>query len=527
MIRPIVRLQHNPSWLSLIVLMQLLLTAGCSSGYESAQAPSTHDYDQAVQAFEHEHNYNDALSHALQFIKQADGLPRLSRQVAECQKIVGSIYFFYADYVSALDYFEKSYHQALQMGDTNLQAANKVNMLFCHLNFEHYDVVEHEVDDLLKIEVDNPTQYRYLWNCLRGDLDEMHHNGSKHLAYYRRAIEIARDPKVDIAKRGYPYARIAYHHLMLGHLDSAAHYMQHCYDLAVEGNDTYTMTNATSELMSIYTSLGQTDRALEYQEKYMMLSDSLMNRVTYAHIRSIHDQIERSESDRHIRSLVSTVSKQNLVLLAAGVILAIVMLFLYVVTRQHRRLMHTNRALYERNRELAQMELQWQHRPVGVHHPVAVGGEQDVAMVEQQVKERPSVDSNAVTQSAERDSQLIERILDIMENTTDYCDPDFGVTQLTTLVGSNINYVPRVIKARLGKSVPMLVNEYRIREARRRMLDKERYGNYTLQAIAESVGFKSQNNFIAMFKRMTGITPSLYLKMSQDAAPTDFHSSED
>lgn len=124
--------------------------------------------------------------------------------------------------------------------------------------------------------------------------------------------------------------------------------------------------------------------------------------------------------------------------------------------------------------------------------------------------------------AAQRDAQLIERILDIMDNTTAYCDPNFGVTQLTALVGSNISYVPRAVKARLGKSVPQLINEYRIGEACRRMLDKEHYGNYTLQAIAQSVGFKSQNNFIAMFKRVTGVTPSLYLKkMSQTSEPTE------
>jgi len=124
--------------------------------------------------------------------------------------------------------------------------------------------------------------------------------------------------------------------------------------------------------------------------------------------------------------------------------------------------------------------------------------------------------------AAQRDAQLIERILDIMDNTTAYCDPNFGVTQLTALVGSNISYVPRAVRARLGKSVPQLINEYRIGEACRRMLDKEHYGNYTLQAIAQSVGFKSQNNFIAMFKRVTGVTPSLYLKkMSQTSEPTE------
>lgn len=46
------------------------------------------------------------------------------------------------------------------------------------------------------------------------------------------------------------------------------------------------------------------------------------------------------------------------------------------------------------------------------------------------------------------------------------------------------------------------------------MNDKDNYGKYTIETIAESVGFKSRSNFTTVFKRITYFTPSEYLKIS-------------
>ena len=58
--------------------------------------------------------------------------------------------------------------------------------------------------------------------------------------------------------------------------------------------------------------------------------------------------------------------------------------------------------------------------------------------------------------------------------------------------------------------------EYRIKEACRRMNNVQRYGNYTVEGIAQSVGFKSRTNFAANFRRVTGLTPSSYQRMTKN-----------
>ena len=67
-----------------------------------------------------------------------------------------------------------------------------------------------------------------------------------------------------------------------------------------------------------------------------------------------------------------------------------------------------------------------------------------------------------------------------------------------------------------GKNFRTLLNEYRIKEAMRRLMDDDTYGKLTIKAISESVGYKSQANFITVFTRITGIKPSMYQKLSRE-----------
>ena len=67
-----------------------------------------------------------------------------------------------------------------------------------------------------------------------------------------------------------------------------------------------------------------------------------------------------------------------------------------------------------------------------------------------------------------------------------------------------------------GRNFNALMNEYRIKEACRRLMDAENYGSYTIEGIARSVGYKSRSNFITIFKSIIGLTPSAFQKMYRD-----------
>ena len=108
-----------------------------------------------------------------------------------------------------------------------------------------------------------------------------------------------------------------------------------------------------------------------------------------------------------------------------------------------------------------------------------------------------------------------------MTNTQHVYDCDFSIERLADLTGCNSRYISQVINETYHRNFRSLVNEYRIKEAQKRLLDVERYGNYTIQAIAQSVGYKSHANFILLFKKQVGIPPSLFQKMAKEDNGTD------
>lgn len=78
-----------------------------------------------------------------------------------------------------------------------------------------------------------------------------------------------------------------------------------------------------------------------------------------------------------------------------------------------------------------------------------------------------------------------------------------------------------VINETYGKNFKTYLNEFRIREACRRLTDTEHYGNMTIQAIYQELGYKTAASFINAFRKVNGVTPSQYQKLSQTKADTE------
>jgi AraC-like DNA-binding protein len=57
----------------------------------------------------------------------------------------------------------------------------------------------------------------------------------------------------------------------------------------------------------------------------------------------------------------------------------------------------------------------------------------------------------------------------------------------------------------------MLINEYRINEVLR-LFAENHHNRYTMEAISKQVGFGSRASFNAVFKKVTGVTPTFYIK---------------
>lgn len=112
--------------------------------------------------------------------------------------------------------------------------------------------------------------------------------------------------------------------------------------------------------------------------------------------------------------------------------------------------------------------------------------------------------------------ELQQRIGKIMDDIEVISLPNFSLQQLAEKTESNSRYVSQVINECYGCNFKALLNDRRVKEACRRMSDKEHYGNLTIDAIATSVGFRSRSNFLNVFKKIIGLSPSEFQRYSKE-----------
>lgn len=94
----------------------------------------------------------------------------------------------------------------------------------------------------------------------------------------------------------------------------------------------------------------------------------------------------------------------------------------------------------------------------------------------------------------------------------DIFEPDFSIEKCAALAGTKAKSVSATINNVYKKNFNTYLGEFRIKEACKRLLDRQ-YSHLTIEAIAASLGFKSRSNFVSVFKKVTGLSPSEYKKM--------------
>jgi AraC-like DNA-binding protein len=86
-----------------------------------------------------------------------------------------------------------------------------------------------------------------------------------------------------------------------------------------------------------------------------------------------------------------------------------------------------------------------------------------------------------------------------------YLNPDFQLNDLRAVLPMNRTYLSQFVNSEYGCSFYMLVNRYRIAEAKRLMTEQP---DLKIQDIADRCGFSSRRVFSQIFTRETGTTPT-------------------
>ena len=189
-------------------------------------------------------------------------------------------------------------------------------------------------------------------------------------------------------------------------------------------------------------------------------------------------------------------------------LVALIVLISYIF-RQNRELVSTQRLLIEKHNELNK-QLEMQNRLSDEYfkapapsdsqaNPLAeIANDRDKNEVSGNAMDEESYECAAPLLSKQQSDMLLIAIAKVMEDSHTISDPDFGLQTLANLVGSNTKYVSWAINATYGKNFKTYLNEYRIREASRRLADTEKYGNPDFSAMSDTLIYDLYQKVYAM-----------------------------
>ena len=261
-------------------------------------------------------------------------------------------------------------------------------------------------------------------------------------------------------------------------------------------------------LYRFYDSRGNQAMAKNYRLKYFEAVDTLigLTQLSYLEKASLVFDLQKAAEEARMKEIQH---EHVMEILWLAIIVAIIFLALMVMLYlRNRQLNERNKALYKQSVEQLAMidEARKQTSPVQ-------------PLPDLDTEESVEVEPAAMTDVDEGVlKDIYQRVKSVMETSTDIYDELFSLAKLHELVGSNTKYISRAIGQFAHSDFKALLSQYRIREACRRMNDVEKYGQYTIEAIAKSVGVTSRTSFIQNFKKQTGLTPSAYLKLAREKA---------
>ncbi len=107
--------------------------------------------------------------------------------------------------------------------------------------------------------------------------------------------------------------------------------------------------------------------------------------------------------------------------------------------------------------------------------------------------------------------RYLNRLLEHMNAHQPYLRRDLTIQDLANEVDIPQHHLTQTINETFNKNFYTLVNEYRVAEVKKRLVDPK-YKHLTVLAIAHDAGFNSKSSFNMSFKKIVGLTPSQYRK---------------
>jgi AraC-like DNA-binding protein/Tfp pilus assembly protein PilF len=435
---------------------------------------------------------------------------------------IGALYFFWKKYDAALDYYEWSLRIETETGNLQGMAGSYENIGIVYKNLGEMEkalksyLQSLEINQQLKDTIGISTTYDNLGSLLleSGEPEQAQQ-------YFRLALGLQHAIN---DRLGITFSLIGISQAL-----KAQGKKQESLNMAFEAATEAESIGLYTQLQIIYEIIaglseetGAYAQACSYYRKYSAVKDSVFSVNAHRQMIEMKTRYETDRKDRELEIQKLKIDKQQaqigrdryILLSVIGLMLfiagfTILLSFWYIQKKNALRiLMRQNLEIVRREQELKSLKTE------------------DTAMpeLESSLDPEPEQDSEKLLPAGEKYSgsqlteehkqHLIQRLSYYTEQEKVYLDSQLNIEALASMMKTNRRYLSQVINEVYRVNFNQFINDFRVKEARRMLLDQE-YRHLSIEGIATSVGFNSRVSFINAFKKVTGLTPSYFQKTTE------------
>ena len=342
-------------------------------------------------------------------------------------------------------------------------------------------------------------------NKIRLNAAEVHYDKEQ----YENAIDSAKSaiPEFIIDKNlksvAVCYYVLGMAHLKLGHkeegigelkkMDSIYSILGHIYPAARPGYD---------YLRKYYEEMEDTKKQLYYVEQLLRFDSIAHSNYSYI-TEEIVDKIDKPnliEQQKQLKEELAETSKISRISYIVGSC-CILLLIAEIYRRRY--------IINQKNREKEQLHEYYKEKfDVLIKQNNIATSEHQKSLSATEITSESTSDKLGISDDV---INALLKALRIFEDKKLFVDADLTATSLAKDFGTNANYLGKIVKFQYQKSFRNYVNDLRLDLALDKLRNDKSFKNYSVQAMANEVGFKNAEPFSKAFKNRTGFYPSEFV----------------
>ena len=132
-----------------------------------------------------------------------------------------------------------------------------------------------------------------------------------------------------------------------------------------------------------------------------------------------------------------------------------------------------------------------------------------------QEKKTETKEKKTETKEVEIIDETKERLLKKLEKfevKEQFLSRNCSLNEVAKKLRTNTSYLSKLVNSHKGKSFSAYITDLRINYAIRRLKEDKKFRSYTIDSIAQEIGFNRSESFSRAFKNKTGLYPSYFIK---------------